>query len=37
MDKKDQTQRQLEPVVEDLQGRISKVKAILEKYNKIVI
>lgn len=35
MDKRDQTQRQLGPVVEDLQERISKVKAILEKYNKI--
>ena len=37
MDKRDQTQRQLGPVVEDLQDRISKAKAILEKYNQIKI
>ena len=37
MDKRDQAQRQLGPIVENLQGRISKVKAILEKYNKIAI
>jgi hypothetical protein len=37
MDKRDQTQRQLGPVVEDLESRISKVKAILEKYDRIVI
>ena len=37
MDKRDQMQRQLGPVVEDLQDRISKVKAILEKYDRIVI
>jgi hypothetical protein len=37
MDKKDQTQRQLEPVVEDLLDRISKAKSILEKYNRIVL
>jgi hypothetical protein len=35
MDKRDQTQRQLGPVVEDLQDRISKAKAILEKYDRI--
>ena len=33
MDKRDQTQRQFGPVVEDLQDRISKIKGILEKYN----
>jgi len=37
MDKRDQTQRQLGPVVEDLQDRISKIKAILGKYDMIVI
>ena len=37
MDKRDQAQRQLGPVVEDLQDRISKVKTILEKYDRIVI
>jgi len=37
MDKRDQTQRQLGPVVEDLQDRISKIKAILGKYDIIVI
>ena len=37
MDKQDQVQRQLGPVVEDLQGRISKIKTILEKYNEIAI
>lgn len=37
LDKRDQTQRQLGPVVEDLQDRIAKVRAILEKYNKIEI
>jgi hypothetical protein len=37
MDKRDQTQHQLGPVVEDLQDRISKIKAILEKYDRIVI
>jgi len=35
MDKRDQTQRQFGPVVEDLQDRISRAKAILEKYNKM--
>ncbi len=35
MDKKDQAQRQFGPVVEDLQDRISRAKAILEKYNKM--
>jgi len=29
--------RRLRPVVEDLESRISKVKAILEKYDRIVI
>ena len=37
MDKRDQAQRQLGPVVEDLQDRISKIKAILGKYDVIVI
>ena len=37
MDKRDQTQRQLGPIVEDLQDRISKIKAILGKYDIIVI
>lgn len=37
MDKRDQTQRQLGPVVEDLQDRISKAKVILEKYDQIMI
>jgi hypothetical protein len=37
MDKRDQTQRQLGPVVEDLQDRISKAKVILEKYDRIVL
>lgn len=37
MDKKDQAQRQLGPVVEDIQNRISKIKAILEKYDRISI
>jgi hypothetical protein len=37
MDKRDQTKRQLEPTVEDLQSRISKIKTILEKYDKIEI
>ena len=37
MDKRDQAQRQLGPVVEDLESRISKVKAILGKYDIIVI
>ena len=37
MDERDQTQRQLGPVVEDLQDRISKIKAILGKYDIIVI
>ncbi len=35
MDKKDQAQRQFGPVVEELQDRISRAKAILEKYNKM--
>jgi hypothetical protein len=35
MDKRDDTQRRLGPIVEDLQSRISKAKVILEKYNKI--
>lgn len=35
MDKRDQAQRQFGPVVEDLQDRISKIKGILEKYNKM--
>jgi hypothetical protein len=35
MDKRDQAQRQFGPVVEDLQDRISRAKAILEKYNKM--
>jgi hypothetical protein len=34
MDKRDQMQRQLGPVVEDLQAKISKIKAIQDKYNK---
>jgi hypothetical protein len=37
MDKRDQTQRQLGPVVEDLQNRISKAKTILEKYDRIAL
>jgi hypothetical protein len=37
MDKRDQTQRQLGPVVEDLQDRISKIKTILGKYDIILI
>ena len=37
MDKRDQMQRQLGPVVEDLENRISKVKAILQKYDVITI
>ena len=37
MDKRDQAQRQLGPVVEDLQGRVLKIKAILEKHNQIGI
>ena len=37
MDKRDQTQRQLGPIVEDLQDRISKIKTILGKYDIIVI
>jgi hypothetical protein len=35
MDKRDDAQRRLGPIVEDLQSRISKAKTILEKYNKI--
>jgi hypothetical protein len=37
MDKRDQAQRQLGPVVEDLESRISKIRAILGKYDKITI
>lgn len=37
LDNRDRIQSQLGPVVEDLQNRISKIKEILNKYNRIEI
>lgn len=37
MDKRDRVQDQLGPVVEDLQSRISRIKGIINKYNRVEI